>query len=92
MHSAQCTRRWNAAAVGVTDGTGFTGSRFLQSVSAVSNAGDDGLFPATLAKLTPPFALGSGKLGTPWARMHRAKLSPVWLGAEPQPEASAELA
>jgi hypothetical protein len=44
----------------------------------------------------PPVAVGSGKLGTPWARMQREKLTPscvasLWLGLEPPAPASLEL-
>lgn len=96
MHTAQCSSRANACAVGVADGTRFTGSRLLQAAKAVLNAGDDELIPGTLLKLTAPVALGSGKFGTPWERMHRLKLSPggaapVWLELEPPAPARVEL-
>ena len=46
------------------------------------------MIPGTL-RLTPPVAVGSGKLETPWERMQREKLSAscwswVWLELEPE--------
>jgi hypothetical protein len=39
---------------------------------AALNAGDEGFIPALAWKRKPPPAFGSGKLGTPLARMHLA--------------------
>jgi hypothetical protein len=55
------------------------------------NAGEEGSTPAAGLNVKPPLALGSGKLGTPLARMQRAYFSEscccVWLDAVPEPAA-----
>ena len=48
---------------------------FWHFACAVLNAGAAGLVAAGMAKSAPPPALGSGKLGTPLARMHLANAS-----------------
>ena len=87
MQFAQCRSRAYASGVGGSDWTCLTGSRFLQAVSAVRNAGEDELIPGALRANAPPLGVGSGKLGTPCERMQRAKLSPCcwasdWLALE----------
>lgn len=96
MHSAQRSSRAYALAEGGPEGGRFTGSRLLHAVRAASNAGDDELIPGMLLRLKPPPAVGSGKFGTPWERMQRAKLSPssrawVWLVLEAVVPAEVEL-
>lgn len=69
-------------------------ARLLQACSDDLNAGDSVLMSFGMA--SPPVALGSGKFGTPCARMHCAYLSsgpplgpvPAWR-EEPQPMISA---
>src|SRR5215469_8275747 len=48
------------------------GNSFLQMARAASTAGEAGLTPVP-AMLIPPLPVGSGKLGTPWLRMHLEK-------------------
>ena len=52
---------------------------FWHFACAALNAGAAGLLPAGMGNRAPPPALGSGKLGTPLARMHLANAS----GPEP---------
>ena len=48
---------------------------FWHFACAALNTGDVGLIPATVWNLAPPPGCGSGKLGTPFARIHLAKAS-----------------
>ena len=57
-------------------------SSFMHFAWAALNAGDAGSTPGLAWKRSPRPGLGSGKLGTPLARMHRANASP---GEEAEP-------
>ncbi len=54
---------------------GAGGMKCRHFVCAVLNAGDVGFIPALVWKRKSPPAFGSGKLGTPLARMHLARAS-----------------
>jgi hypothetical protein len=57
-----------------------SGMRLPHAFWAAWNDGDAGLMPELLLRLKltlPPEVLGSGKFGTPWERMHDAKLTPA---------------
>jgi hypothetical protein len=64
----------------VVEGGPPLGRSLWHFACAALNAGDEGSTPASVWKRKPPPALGSGKLGTPLARMHLAKASPVCSG------------
>jgi len=93
MHCATFTICASACAEGwvVEPGPGGPppGRSFRHFACAVLNGGDEGSIPVPTWKRKPPPAFGSGKLGTPLARMHSAYFSEsccncVWLGAEPE--------
>jgi hypothetical protein len=97
MHWATFTMCASHCAEGcvVEPGAGPSGRSFWHFARAAWNAGDEGSTPVPAWKTKPPPALGSGKLGTPFARMHRAYFSAsccncVWLGSEPEPAALLE--
>lgn len=73
MHwaNASAARFW--AAVSVRGWPAF-GKYDLHACRAAWNAGDCGFNPLPLRSM-PPLVLGSGKVGTPWERMHLASLS-----------------
>ncbi len=51
------------------------GISFWHFACVASNTGDEGSTPASFLNWNPPPGSGSGKLGTPWARMHLAYAS-----------------
>jgi hypothetical protein len=55
--------------------TAPAGRYFWHAANADWNAGESGLMPEPLWTKVLPWLLGSGKLGTPWVRMHPANLS-----------------
>jgi hypothetical protein len=52
------------------------GCSFEHLLCADRNAGEFGLIPELRVNWTPPPEPGSGKFGTPWARMHLARANP----------------
>ena len=74
MHSEILSVASFACADGGPLGGPPPGSRWVHFACAAWKAGEAGLIPEPCAMRIPPPPLGSGKFGTPFARMHSANL------------------
>lgn len=81
MHLANPSAARNWLSVACTPGAP-PGASFAHARRADLNDGDCGLIPAPARLIPPAPAFGSGKLGTPWARMQFANAT----GCEWAPE------
>jgi len=76
MHSANLSASRNWLSVALTPPAAPPGASRAHALRADLNAGACGLIPVPARLSPPPPSLGSGKVGTPLARMQSANFSP----------------